>query len=183
MKTTVILITGHPATGKTTLAHNLTQELGLPLICKDQIKESLVDSLGASTTEWSRRLSSATWALLYLQVENLVKANVSFIVESNFDPVYANDHWQRFKQTYDFQLIQIRCETEPQTLLHRYQQRIENGNRHTGHVDASNDKTFLASIQQHMDWVMVESEKVSFDTTDFNEANDTRLAQYLKNLC
>jgi dephospho-CoA kinase len=44
--TTVILITGHPATGKTTLAHYLAQELGLPLLWRDGLKEKLADTLG-----------------------------------------------------------------------------------------------------------------------------------------
>jgi len=63
--TTVILITGHPATGKTTLAHYLAQELGLPLLYRDGLKETLADHLGWSTDEWSLKLGAATWELLY----------------------------------------------------------------------------------------------------------------------
>lgn len=37
--TTVILITGHPATGKTTLAHSLAQELTLPLAQRHQARK------------------------------------------------------------------------------------------------------------------------------------------------
>ncbi|MCP4427306.1 MAG: ATP-binding protein [Chloroflexi bacterium] len=175
--TTVILITGHPATGKTTLAHYLAQELHLPLIWKDQIKESLLESLGWSTTEWSRKLSAATWALLYQQVENLLQANVSHIVESNFDPTYANNHWQKLNQKYDFQLIQVRCETEPETLLTRCCQRIKNGKRHPGHVDVSNDNTFLESIKQHMRWVEIESKRISFNTTEIEESSYFKVAE------
>ena len=140
----VILITGHPATGKTTLAHYLAKELYLPLIWKDQIKEALLETLGLSSIEWSRKLSVTAWTLLYQQVENLLQAGVSHVVESNFDPIYANDCWQNRSEQSDFQLIQVRCAVRPETLLHRYRQRIKNGSRHPGHVDASNDTVFLA---------------------------------------
>jgi predicted kinase len=180
--TTIILITGHPATGKTTLAHYLAQELSLPLLWKDQIKESLLDTLGASTTEWSRKLSCTAWALLYQQVETLLKANVSHIVESNFDPTYANEHWQTFNQKYKFQLIQVRCETEPAMLRKRYMQRIKQGNRHSGHVDASNDSAFIESIRQHMEWVAVDSMQLSLDTTEISQTSYLKIANNIKNL-
>ncbi|MEM7801123.1 MAG: AAA family ATPase, partial [Chloroflexota bacterium] len=92
-KPTVIIVTGHPAAGKTTLAHRLAQEIGMLLIWKDQIKESLFDSLGADTVADSRRLGRATWDLLYLQIENLLKARLPFIVEGNFEPQYATPQW------------------------------------------------------------------------------------------
>jgi predicted kinase len=92
---TVVLITGHPASGKTTLARYLSKQMGLPTLCKDDIKEILYDTLGWSTVAWSNKLSIATWSLLYHQVEILLEAHIDHIVESNFDPKYANPHWQR----------------------------------------------------------------------------------------
>ena len=93
----VILITGHPATGKTTLSFKLAAELTLPLVGKDIIKEALADAMpkptnSISDTDWSRRLSIATWKLLYQQTENLIKAGVPHIVEANFDPIFADPH-------------------------------------------------------------------------------------------
>lgn len=167
--TTVVLVTGHPATGKTTLARYLAEELALPLIWKDQIKETLFDILGTTSIERSRELGVAAWALLYDQVENLLRANVSHVVESNFDPAYANGHWQELRRGYDFRLIQVRCETDPEILLKRYRQRILDGERHFGHWDASDDREFLDSIRQHMGWVAIKSERLSFDTTDVRQ--------------
>ncbi|KAA3665278.1 MAG: hypothetical protein DWQ04_01440 [Chloroflexi bacterium] len=182
MKPTIIAVTGHPATGKTTFAHYLAEEMGLPLIWKDQIKESLLETLGVFDTKWSRKLSVATWALLYQQIENLLKANISHIVESNFDPAYANSHWSRLFQKYEFRLIQIRCETEPEALLKRYRQRISDGSRLIGHVDVSEDLEFLESIKHHMGWIDGESIQLSLNTTDIEQLDYSKIARKIKML-
>jgi hypothetical protein len=136
--------------------------------------------LGIGTTAWSRQLSAAAWGILYQHVENLLRAKVSFIVESNFDPKYANDHWRTLKQDYNFHLVQIRCTTDAITLLQRYCQRIECGQRHQGHVDSRQDPAFIASIQKPMDWVAVESDRLDFDSTIVGKADYLRVAQQVR---
>ncbi len=58
----VLLVTGLPATGKTTLARALAHALVLPVLAKDQIKEPLLELLGAADRAASRRLSDASFA-------------------------------------------------------------------------------------------------------------------------
>lgn len=162
---TVILITGHPGAGKTTLARVLGRELAWPALCKDDIKETLYDTLGWSTVEWSNQLSVATWTLLYRQIEMLIAARVNFVVEANFDPKHADAKWQLLKQRYDARLIQIRCESDAATLLGRYRARVESGERHPGHLDGRDNPVFYAAVQQGpLPWVAVECERISVDT-------------------
>jgi predicted kinase len=166
----IVLVTGHPCTGKTTLAKALAQELRLPLTCRDDFKETLLDTLGRSTDEWSNRLSAASWKLLYQQVERLLSAGVDQIVESNFDPSYANARWVSLRQRYSFRLLQIRCEVSAEVLLSRYQERIANGTRHPGHVDRSSDAAFLDLIRHGpMDWVEIESQRLAVDTNGLDK--------------
>ncbi len=174
----IILITGHPGTGKTSLAKALAQKLNLPLTCKDQFKEVLFDTLGWSTEEWSNRLSAASWALLYQQIERLLSAGVDQIVESNFDPQYANSRWAKLRERYSFRLLQIRCEAHADVLMARYQARIANGTRHPGHMDRGKETEFLNLIcQGPMGWVDLESEHLSVDTNEFDKVDTLAVAR------
>lgn len=132
----VFIITGAPAVGKTTLARRLAGDLSLPLISKDDIKETLFDTLGWSDDEvWARQLGIASWHLLYQQAENLLAAGISLITESNFEGRFADARWQAMQQRHSFQIIQLLCWADDTLMTERYLARIADGTRHPGHVD------------------------------------------------
>jgi hypothetical protein len=119
--------------------------------------------------------------LLYQQIERLLSARVDQIVESNFDPQYANAKWARLRQRYSFRLLQIRCEASAEVLLGRYHQRIANGTRHPGHIDRSKDAAFLDLVRQGpMDWVDIESERLAVDTNILDKENYRTVAMAVR---
>ncbi|NMO56061.1 hypothetical protein HH310_33385 [Actinoplanes sp. TBRC 11911] len=63
----IIVVSGATAVGKTTLATAVAEAMGLPLICKDDIKETLVDALDGPTGDfaWSRQIGSAAMQVLW----------------------------------------------------------------------------------------------------------------------
>ena len=80
----VIVVTGPPAAGKTSLATALARELRLPLIGKDPIKETLFDTLGIGNREWSRTLGAASMRLLFYVVAELLAGGATTVAEANF---------------------------------------------------------------------------------------------------
>ena len=56
----LVLISGAPGTGKTTMGRHLATGLRIPYLGKDLIKESLFDSLGTKDREWSVKLGIAS---------------------------------------------------------------------------------------------------------------------------
>jgi predicted kinase len=54
-----------PSSGKTTLADALARRAPLPLVAKDDLKESLYESLGTGEVSWSGRLGAAAYALIF----------------------------------------------------------------------------------------------------------------------
>src|SRR5579859_4750782 len=85
----VVLVSGAPGAGKTTLAGPLAAGLGFALLGKDRIKETLHDALGApepdrpwSGRQWSRWLGGAAMELLW----SLAADAPSVVLEANFRP-------------------------------------------------------------------------------------------------
>ena len=69
-----LVITGPPASGKTTVGRQLAARLQIPFLGKDLFKETLFDSLGWQDRDWSRRLGGASMALLFRVAAALLNA-------------------------------------------------------------------------------------------------------------
>ena len=168
-KTLLIIVSGPPASGKTTLGKIIAKEFRLAFLNKDSIKESLFDILGIKDREWSKKVGSASYSILYRFMETLLVANQSLVVDSNFRPEFDTKKFLDLKQKYTFITIQIMCKADGEILFERFKKRVESGERHPGHVDHNNYEEFKkGSLSQGEEESLVIGGKVfDVDTTDF----------------
>jgi predicted kinase len=61
----LIIVTGRPASGKTTLARWLAQEIHLPVVSKDSIREVLFERLGWKDRPWAQLLGRVSIDLMF----------------------------------------------------------------------------------------------------------------------
>lgn len=176
----VIIVSGPPASGKSTLAQEFARELKLPMLYKDGIKETLFDTLGWGNREWSKKLGVATYHLLYYFLEAQLAAGQSLIVESNFG-VAATAEFRCLQEKYPFRPFQVLCRAEGSVLVERYAARA--GQRHPGHVDlVALDEIKPVLLKGYLEPLEIGGEMVEVDTTDFSKIDTAGLVARLKEL-
>ncbi len=183
-KTLLIVISGKPASGKTTLAKAISSRVALPLIHKDAIKEILFDQLGWSDREWSKKLGVASYGLMDYFVVQQLKSGHSLVVESNFKPEFDTEKFRKWKKEYDCEIIQIICRADPKVLFERFSERAQNNERHLGHRDSEHLaewKSYFLTSSDTADALDVESRIKYVDTTDFSKIDNDEIVDFISN--
>ncbi|GIM94811.1 AAA family ATPase [Paractinoplanes toevensis] len=103
----LIIVSGAPGTGKSTLAHRLARSLGCPVISRDEIREGIVH---AGTPDPSFR---HTYRTFVDTVSSLVTAGVTVIAEAAFQ----DGPWQPLLSLGP--TLVIRCVAEPSVAANR----------------------------------------------------------------
>ena len=132
----LVLVSGAPGSGKSTLARRLAEVVQLPLLMRDELKETLYDTIasgGPVDVELSSQLGSAAYALLYAVAHRLLDADVGLILESNFYRDWSEP--QLAPVLARSRALLIHCGGDAEVIIRRYRERAERGERHLGHND------------------------------------------------
>ena len=177
----LLIVSGLPCAGKTSIAERLADELGLPLMTKDGIKELLFDALGWKDREWSKQLSQASVELLLYFAESQLAAGNSLIIECNFQPHLAAPRLRAMQAHYTATLFQVYCRADTEALYERF--KVRTGKRHPGHVDEQYLAEFHAQLSQtSQETLDLGCPVVVVDTTDFQKVDYPTLLKAVRDV-
>jgi predicted kinase len=125
---TLIVVSGAPGTGKSTIARGLGAGLRLPVLSLDPIKEALADVLGLGDEDWSNRVGDAA-------------AEVVFRLAADFPGAVAEGWWRGARRDRAVAVfagaVEVFCHCDPSLAASRVAARIGAG-RHPIHRDVIN---------------------------------------------
>lgn len=130
----LVIVTGAPGAGKSTLAVRLGAALHLPVLMKDTIKEVLLDSLGAPTRARSGELSRASYTVLSVVAGAVLASGIGVVVEANYRRGVSEPELRPLLE--HARGVQTLCTTRRDVIERRYHERTDAGLRHPGHFDA-----------------------------------------------
>jgi glucokinase len=128
----LILITGLPGTGKTILGRQIARRQGLPLICKDDIKEPLLDVLVADASR-SRAMSNMAFAVMFRLTRELLALGDSLILEGNFRTGEHEAALLAVLPPHGPDIIQILCRADEDERRVRLLNRAQHAGHHYVH--------------------------------------------------
>jgi predicted kinase len=131
----LVIVSGAPGAGKTTLGRTISARLALPFLSRDELKEAIGDELGApSDVPASQRLGLAAYRILYAVSARILESDGGVVVESNFRRGRSERELRSIVELADARLVH--CSAAAATVQARYAQRHQRGDRHPVHLDA-----------------------------------------------
>ncbi len=168
----LIIVTGRPAAGKSTLAKRLSQEIKLPIVSKDDIREVLFERPGWTDRPWAQLLGRASVDMMFYFAQAELSVRHSIIFDNSFDPEMSNPRFRALLNEQRAESIQIVCNADSEALFQRFKSRTETGNRHPGHGDENVLEQLRTNLAKEESPVLdIGGEVVEVDTTDFEKVD------------
>ena len=116
----LVVVTGRPASGKTTLAHALAKAIRCPLISRDEIKEGFINTLKSSGQSHSD-INGYIYTTFFSTVELLLNKRVTLVAEAAFQHKVWLPKLEALRKVARIRLIH--CTIDPQLAKSRFVER------------------------------------------------------------
>jgi AAA domain len=140
-----VVVSGLPASGKSTIARRLAPALSLPVIDKDEILDRLFESKGVGDAMWRRALSRESDVILEREAtssDGAILASFWRLQGMTPDSGTPTGWLKNISGT----IVNVHCICEPELAAERFLQR----KRHPGHLDMRRSYEELLAIFRNL---------------------------------
>jgi predicted kinase len=148
LKHRIVLVSGPPASGKTSLARPLAERLGFALLTKDDIKETLFTAIDGppGDVEFSRAMGDAAMELLWA----LAPHCPAVVLEANFrtKSQYERNHVTALLAKPGALIVEVHCRVPREEASRRFAERARLERHHPAHALAEMSPERMMEYEQ-----------------------------------
>ncbi|MFH1405438.1 MAG: AAA family ATPase [Patescibacteria group bacterium] len=165
------VISGAWCTGKTNMANKLFEMLGWPVFALDFYKEKRFDRGETG------RLNEESYDDLFKDLDDVLQKDQSCIVESDFTDERQVQRLIDVGQKVNADFVQVYLFADNKILLQRFIDRLESGERHSGHGDEQYLQKAKDELESGNDFVVIfaplefPGSLIKIDTSDFDQVD------------
>jgi predicted kinase len=170
------VVSGSPGSGKTTLAHQIAQALGCPAICRDEIKQGMVQADSAYEPSLGDPFNWRTLTAFFDVLGVLLRAGVTVVAEAAFQDKLWRPNLEPLADLAQIRVI--RCTVDAAIAHDRIARRAEDSAHRAAHADQDLLKA-IAAGQQSLDSFVPISLDVPILTVDTTHGYDPSIQDVL----
>ncbi|ANU55906.2 AAA family ATPase [Acutalibacter muris] len=192
-----ILVCGIPASGKSYVARQLSEILGIPMFSKDDIKERLFDTVGFHSREEKVALGNGAMEIMYYAAGQVLSRGGAVILENNFETA-SIPGIKKLMERFCCQSVTVELTGKADVLYERFLARDRSSGRHRGHVlntcypelPGQADTYAPISLEQFIEGVTrrgmagfdIGGPRIVVDVTDFRRVDCAAVAEQVRAL-
>lgn len=174
----LVVVSGPPGSGKTTLAHQIAHAVGCPAICRDEIKEGMAHATPGFTPAPGDELTMRTLPVFFGVLELLLRAGVTTVAEAAFQGRVWRPRLEPLRDVAQLRIVH--CTVDAEVAFSRIMRRGAHGPPRHAHPDPGPaDAAEYARRHRTFDRVSVDAPWIEVDTTDGYRPGLARIAAFI----
>lgn len=152
MNPTLIVVSGPPGSGKTTLAHELAALVPCPAVCRDEIKEGMVHAAGPGFD--GDMLTRRTFPLFFDVLRTLLEGGVTVVAEAAFQDRLWRPNLEPLLELAELRIV--KCVVADEVIFERTGARVR----------VAHDHVPPLPVPSEFGWITLDAPTISVDTSD-----------------